>query len=315
MKELPTRPAIVKAARETLADLGAKLKAWHRRTQEEMKQASAWLLRCKDICIREGIPWLAWLAETTGIPPNTAGWLMRRGWESKGQDESGIVNINNNGQDESAVRRPRPGGAEALVAGRCTVADLHDLAQRHISFATILADPAWPYDDRASRGAASNHYPAMPLEEIAALPIGQLAADVAHLHLWTTTSFLREAFDIIEVWGFTYKSVFVWNKKQLGVGHYYRVATEFLLLGVRGSARFKRRDLRNWTVRDRGRHSAKPQSIIEMIETVSPAPRLELFARGPFPRQGWCRWGRAIQRSELWRQAEAFGRAQLDLFG
>lgn len=80
--------------------------------------------------------------------------------------------------------------------------------------------------------------------------------------------------------GFTYKTVFVWCKQQLGVGNYFRTATEFLLLGVRGRLRFRVRDQINYVVTPRTkRHSDKPDEVRRIVERCSHAPRLELFAR------------------------------------
>ncbi len=109
-----------------------------------------------------------------------------------------------------------------------TVASLHELVERGRKFPTIYADPPWPYENKASRGAAENHYPTLSISEICAEPIPQLAEEDAHLHLWTTNAFLREAFDVVEAWGFQYKSCFVWLKPQIGMGNYWRVSHEFL---------------------------------------------------------------------------------------
>ncbi|MCA9201250.1 MAG: hypothetical protein KDA87_27100, partial [Planctomycetales bacterium] len=84
------------------------------------------------------------------------------------------------------------------------------------------------YDNKAARGAADKHYATMSLEEICRLPVTQLVTENAHLHLWTTNGFLREAFDVIEAWGFDFKSCLVWIKPQLGMGNYWRVSHEFL---------------------------------------------------------------------------------------
>src|SRR5690606_38913847 len=96
------------------------------------------------------------------------------------------------------------------------------------------------------RGAACRHYRTMPLDEICAEPVASLAAELAHLHLWTTNGFLREAFAVIDAWGFSNKSCFVWAKSQLGTGNYWRVSHEFLLLGVRGNLPFADRSQRSW---------------------------------------------------------------------
>lgn len=150
---------------------------------------------------------------------------------------------------------------------------------RGMKFGTVYADPPWPYENQGTRAATSHHYGGMAVEDIAALPIAHLATENAHLHLWTTNAFLFEGKTILEAWGFEYKSCFVWTKPQLGIGNYWRLAHEFLLLGVRGSCPFLDRGQISWLHEPRGPHSAKPERIRELVEKVSPGPRLELFAR------------------------------------
>jgi N6-adenosine-specific RNA methylase IME4/Tfp pilus assembly protein PilP len=173
-------------------------------------------------------------------------------------------------------------------------ADLSDLATRGMKFGTIYADPPWLYDDQDTRGATSDHYRGMTVSEIAALPVSQLASEKAHLHLWTTNAFLFEARDIMQSWGFEYKSCFVWVKPSLGVGHYWRVSHEFLLLGVRGGCTFADRSLKSWGEFERRGHSVKPPEVRRFIEAASPGQRLELFGRRPVP--GWVVWGNEIER-------------------
>jgi len=160
------------------------------------------------------------------------------------------------------------------------------------SFGSIYADPPWRYDNQGSRGAAENHYATMSVQEICRLPIKRLAAQNAHLHLWTTNAFLFEARQVLEAWGFEYKSCFVWVKPKLGMGNYWRLSHEFLLLGVRGSCPFRDKGSRSWQELDRGRHSQKPDEIRRLIETVSPGPYLELFGRQPV--HGWTVFGNQI---------------------
>jgi N6-adenosine-specific RNA methylase IME4 len=135
----------------------------------------------------------------------------------------------------------------------------------------------------------------MSVDEIAALPIGDLVADNAHLHLWTTNAFIFESKQIIEAWGFEYKSCLVWVKPQMGIGNYWRVSHEFLLLGVRGRCPFLDRSKMSWVRADRTRHSSKPEEVVQAIEAVSPAPYLELFGRKT--REGWTVWGNEIERT------------------
>ncbi len=174
-----------------------------------------------------------------------------------------------------------------------TVARLETLVARGSRFNTIYADPPWRYG-RTPRGAAARHYATMTADEIAALPVAALAADVCHLHLWTTHSFLFDAHRVMTAWGFEYKSVFVWVKPQMGTGHYWRSAAEFLLLGVKGNATFADRTIANWACIDRAGHSEKPEGIRRLIERVSPPPFLELFGRRAV--HGWVVFGDEIRR-------------------
>ena len=175
------------------------------------------------------------------------------------------------------------------------VRSLEALLARGLRFSCIYADPPWPYQNQASRGACANHYATMTLDDIAALPISDLCADNAHLHLWTTNAFLFESHAVMRAWGFDYKSCFIWAKPQLGVGNYWRVSHEILLLGVRGRCPFRDHSQRSWLEWPRTGHSEKPERIRELIERVSPGPRLELFARRIAP--GWIGWGNAIERT------------------
>jgi N6-adenosine-specific RNA methylase IME4 len=137
----------------------------------------------------------------------------------------------------------------------------------------------------------------MSVEEIAALPVADLAADVCHLHLWTTHSFLFDAKRVMDAWGFAYKGVFVWVKPhhQMGTGYYWRGAAEFLLLGVKGGQTFLDRSVPNWVCSERTEHSAKPEAVRRLIERVSPGPYLELFGRRAV-HGGWVVFGNEISR-------------------
>lgn len=158
-------------------------------------------------------------------------------------------------------------------------------------FGTIYADPPWSYTNRATRANVHDEYKAtMDVAEILAMPVGNYASDDAHLHLWATKDFLRTAFDVIEAWGFEFKSEFVWVKTQMGIGNYWRMSHEHLLLGVRGDAkRFNEHKHKSWGEFPRGKHSAKPEEIRGIIEAVSPGPYLELFGRAEVP--GWVSVG------------------------
>lgn len=157
------------------------------------------------------------------------------------------------------------------------------------TFRTIVADPPWRYGNGSTRNAARKHYPTMTVEEVCALDIESRAHDESHLYLWTTNNFLREAFDVVDAWGFEYKTCLTWVKPQMGMGNYFRGGTEHVLFGVRGGMRTQSRSLVNWFEASRGRHSAKPQHFYELVEKASPGPFLEMFARAR--RLGWTGWG------------------------
>jgi len=174
------------------------------------------------------------------------------------------------------------------------VTDIYDLVRRGEKFGTIYADPPWQYGNQATRASTDNHYTTMSNEEIAALPVKALAAENCHLHLWTTNAFLFDCPAILEAWGFTYKSMFVWVKPQIGMGNYWRVSHEYLIFAVRANAPFLDRSLKSWAEIERGEHSAKPEQVRMLIEKASPSPRLEMFGRRVS--DGWTVWGNEVKR-------------------
>ena len=170
-------------------------------------------------------------------------------------------------------------------------------------FYTILADPPWQFQNRTGKMAPEHkrlsRYGTMKLDEIMALPVGQLAAETGHLYLWVPNALLPEGIKVLEAWGFTYKSSLVWHKIRKdggpdgrGVGFYFRNVTELVLFGVRGkNARTMapgRRQV-NFLATQKREHSRKPDEFYDIVESCSPGPYLELFARGP--RKGWSVWG------------------------
>ena len=186
----------------------------------------------------------------------------------------------------------------------CGRDELDFMIQRGMKFHTILADAPWDYKNQGSRAATGNHYRTMPTADIAALPIEKLAADVSQLHLWATEPFLEDALHIMKAWGFERKSTLVWEKTQLGLGNYWRVCHEYLLLGTRGGAQFPdgQHGHRSVLRSDRLKHSQKPQQFRQLVEQVGNAPRLELFGRRQVP--GWVVWGNEVERDQLHQGVE-----------
>jgi N6-adenosine-specific RNA methylase IME4 len=179
----------------------------------------------------------------------------------------------------------RGGGLHVLGAimenGRAYITDsLAKLAGRNLQIGTVYADPPWRYGNQTTRAATGKHYKTMSTKDLRTMPIETLVQPKAHLHLWTTNGFIGEAIALIGAWGFEYKSCFVWCKPSMGIGNYWRVSHEFLLLGVRGGATFANRSLRSWAELPRAEHSRKPEIVRKWIESASPGPdRLELFGR------------------------------------
>ncbi|MEX2130830.1 MAG: MT-A70 family methyltransferase [Pseudohongiellaceae bacterium] len=170
-------------------------------------------------------------------------------------------------------------------------------------FATVLADPPWQFTNRTGKMAPEHkrlsRYSTMTLQEIKDLPVEAIVEDRAHLYLWVPNALLAEGLQVMEHWGFTYKSNLIWYKvrkdggpDRRGVGFYFRNVTELILFGVRGK---KVRTLQRGRTQEniistrKREHSRKPDEQYEVIESCSWGPRIELFARGP--RKGWFVWG------------------------
>lgn len=169
-------------------------------------------------------------------------------------------------------------------------------------FGAILIDPPWRFANRTGKMAPEHkrlrRYETMSFAEIGALPVGGLALEKSHLYLWTPNALLPEALTIMAAWGFAYKTNIVWSKVRKdggpdgrGVGFYFRNVTELLLFGVRGRLRTLapgRRQVNVISTRKQ-EHSWKPDEQYALIESCSPGPFLELFARRRRP--GWTCWG------------------------
>lgn len=168
-----------------------------------------------------------------------------------------------------------------------------------MKYQTIVADPPWRYSTarivttgKQRRAEAMAHYSTMTLDEVCALPVPVIAADDAHLYLWITCPLLFWAKDVVDAWGFEYRTLLTWEKLgTLGMGFHFRVQTEHVVFATRGNLPIPP------AVRERNifrapkrAHSAKPDSFYDLVERVSPEPRVELFARRA-RLSGWDYWG------------------------
>jgi len=171
------------------------------------------------------------------------------------------------------------------------------------TFRTIVADPPWQFQNRTGKMAPEHkrlsRYGTMSLTDIMNLPVEPLLEDTAHLYLWVPNALLLEGIQVLQAWGFSYKTNLIWYKIRKdggpdgrGVGFYFRNVTEMILFGVRGkNARTldPGRTQVNILSTQKREHSRKPDEAYGLIESCSPGPYLELFARGS--RQGWTSWG------------------------
>ncbi len=161
-------------------------------------------------------------------------------------------------------------------------------------YPVVYADPPWRYEhSMTDNRKIENQYPTMTLEEICNLPVGDIAAPDAVLLLWTTSPKLAESMDVINAWGFVYRTCIVWDKERIGMGYYARQQHELLLIASRGSIPVPEPENRPASVirlkRD-NEHSAKPHEFYTLIERMYPEyDRIELFARNN--RDGWAAWG------------------------
>jgi len=161
-------------------------------------------------------------------------------------------------------------------------------------FPLVYADPPWRYEhSQTTNREIENHYPTMTLEEICALPVADLTTPDAILFLWTTSPKLEESLQVINAWGFTYRTCFVWVKDRIGMGYYARQRHELLLIAKRGNMPVPEAEQRYDSVIEspRSDHSAKPEILYEMLDGMYPeVDKLEMFARG-VARNGWYTWG------------------------
>lgn len=166
----------------------------------------------------------------------------------------------------------------------------------------IYADPPWGYQNQGTRAAAIKHYGVMKIDELKNMPINHagegIAADDCALFMWATFPMLQEALDLIEAWGFTYKTIaFNWVKQNKsgngifwGLGNWTRSNSEICLLAVKGKQKRINAGVHSVVLSPIQRHSQKPDEVRQrIVELMGDLPRIELFAR--FGAEGWDCWG------------------------
>lgn len=183
--------------------------------------------------------------------------------------------------------------------------DIIDIHHPSRKYNLIIADPPWEYDTNGYMGSTKNHYNTMSISEICKLPVEELAAENCALFLWCTAPMMQKAFQVIESWGFTYKTVFFnWIKTckhkckptQRVTGWYTRNAVEYVLVATKGNInQFRDKSLAISSIFEQysAVHSEKPMYPMQMIvKMYGNLPRVELFARKKT--YGWDCWGDQI---------------------
>ena len=171
-------------------------------------------------------------------------------------------------------------------------------------YKVIYADPPWAYKVWSKKGegrSAESHYSTMDIAAIKALPVGELADKDCALVLWVTFPMLREAWGVMDAWGFTFKTVaFVWIKQNrksdglfTGMGYWTRANAEICLLATKGHPKRQAANIHQFIISPIEAHSKKPdEARAKIISLMGDLPRVELFARQTPP--GWAVWGNEV---------------------
>jgi N6-adenosine-specific RNA methylase IME4 len=173
-------------------------------------------------------------------------------------------------------------------------------------FRCIVADPPWELKTgpdawgTKETGNEPLDYPTLSVDRIKAMPVALHAAEHAHLYLWTVNRYVEAAYEIARAWDFTPSTLLVWAKTPhgVGLGHDFRLTTEFILYARRGNLKASQICPTSWFNWPRGVHSKKAEEFYQLVESMTPAPhaerdRLELFAREQ--RAGWTVWGNEVE--------------------
>ncbi len=165
----------------------------------------------------------------------------------------------------------------------------------------IYADPPWRYEQRSIQGGAEQHYPTMTLDDICKLPVAELADKDCALFLWTTFPKLKEAFQVMDAWGFKYRTLaFLWLKQNrkadswfYGMGFWTRSNAEVCLLAIKGRPKRRCAGIHQFVISHIEQHSKKPDEVRDkIVMLMGDLPRVELFARQKTP--GWDVWGNEV---------------------
>lgn len=157
-------------------------------------------------------------------------------------------------------------------------------------FDVIAIDPPWNYGTQfnSSGRRVASPYPEMTQDELKAINIP--AAENSVMFLWTTHKFIWDAKELLDAWGFEYRSMLVWNKQKIGMGDLIRMQCEFCLVGMRGKPIFRdNHSIRDIIEEPRREHSRKPEAFYNLVDTLCVGRKLDYFSREQ--REGWWCYG------------------------
>ena len=171
-----------------------------------------------------------------------------------------------------------------------------NLTVENKKYHVIAIDPPWnykekggfsseDYDSKSNRGAVD--YPTMNLEQIKKIELPE--AEDCVLFLWTTHSFLKDSFEILENWGYNYKATLVWDKVKMGLGRTIRMQVEFCLIAIKGNPIINGSSERDIITEARREHSRKPEAFYEMVDRMCIGNKLDYFSRNN--RINWEHYG------------------------
>lgn len=165
----------------------------------------------------------------------------------------------------------------------------------------IYADPPWSYTNNTCKGAAVKHYSVMSVEELKKMKINSITNDDCILFMWATYPKLRDALEVINAWGFKYKTIgFQWIKQNktgngffFGIGSWTRGNTECCLIANKGKPKRINAGISQLVFSPIRKHSQKPDEVRDrIVELIGDLPRIELFARQKV--DGWDCWGNEV---------------------
>ena len=184
-----------------------------------------------------------------------------------------------------------------------------DIFNTENKYNIIYADPPWRYNDRKCNGACEHHYDTMKINDICKLPIENIAAKDCVLFMWVTYPMLKEGLQLMEAWGFKYKTIaFQWIKQNksgngyfFGLGRWTRGNTECCLIATKGKPKRNNNSISQLIFEPLQAHSKKPDIVRNnIVELMGDIPRIELFARQHAP--GWDCWGNETDKFDNEKQ-------------